>query len=327
MKNIARALGLLCGIATACFTQSAALAAPADVLPAGPLRIIVPVGPGSGTDALGRYLAERLGKTIGRPVVVENRPGGDTTVAVVNMLSAPADGSTLMLMSAATLVLNPLLSKGLPYEPKRDLRPIASAAKTTVLMVVGADSPFKTFDDVAAAARGKPQAVSVGGYSLALEVGMALVEQGTGVQFNYIPYKGSGPVLADLVGGTLNVGMIDVASALPMLRAGKIRALAITDKARHPDVPQTPTLKDLGLPVEYKPWIAVGVNAKTPEPVANALEAALLKVMAEPDYQAFLTRAGNLLAMPGPGKDVLTQMREETARLAPLVKSGRLAQR
>ncbi|MDP9917419.1 tripartite-type tricarboxylate transporter receptor subunit TctC [Variovorax boronicumulans] len=297
-------------------------AAQAQATPS-PIRFIVPLGPGSGGDLLVRYVADRLGKISGRPTFVENRPGGDQVVAVQSLLSSPPDGSSLMLISSAAVVINPLLTKNMSFAAEQDIRPLVSAVTVTAAYVVAADSPFKRMEDVFSALRREPKSVSLGTYSLNWEAGVALLEDMTKVRFNFIPYKGVAQMTVDVIGGTLGVGVMDVGSALPLVRSGKARVLAVSGSAAHPDLPTVPPMRDSGAAnYEYLPWLGFGINAKTPEPLAQAIEAQLTKIVMEPDFQAFASRTGAFSVSRNTGGKLLALVAADRERIGKLVRDG-----
>ncbi|WP_326536074.1 Bug family tripartite tricarboxylate transporter substrate binding protein [Pseudorhodoferax sp.] len=326
MKRSRALRGILgCALAATFFTLGGAVApARADT----PIRFIVPLGPGSGADALTRYVAERLGKLTGRATVVENRPGGDQVIAVQSLLSAPPDGATIMLISSAAVVINPLVSKTTAFAAEQDIRPLIGAVTVTAAYVVAADSPLKRMEDVLAALRREPRSVSLGSYSLNWEAGAALLSDMAKVRFNFIPYKGVAQMSNDLIGGTLGVGVMDVGSALPLVRAGKLRVLAVSGATPHPDLPEAPPIGAAGVAnYAYLPWIGFGIHARTPEPVAKAVEAQLLRIVQEPEFLTFANRTAGFNVSGDTGERLAALVAADRERIGKLVKDGALATR
>ncbi|KDP83886.1 MULTISPECIES: Bug family tripartite tricarboxylate transporter substrate binding protein [Cupriavidus] len=315
----------LLGFGLAISMLAPALAAPAasaDSFPSRPLRFIVPLTQGSGSDTVTRFVADQVGKELGQPGIVENRAGADTLIAVQSMLNAPADGYSILLITPSSMVINPLVHDSLPYDPQRDIRPLASAIRSTSVLVTGAGSGFKTFGDVLGAARKKARSVSMANYSYHYRLGGLQMQQMAGVEFNHIPYKGASQVQSDLMGGSVDVALLDVGGALPLIRAGKLRPLAVTGKARHPELPAVPTVRESGLPnYELSVWIGFGVSSKTPEPIAHKLEMALLKVIDKPEFKDFAARTAYADVIGQSGKQMATMIGAETVRYRQLVKT------
>lgn len=300
-------------------------AAPPDPIPGGTLRIIVPLAAGGAGDTLSRYVAERMGKNLGRPIIVENRPGGDQVLAVQSLLNAPPDGSSLLMLSSSSLVINPLITKKPPYDPTA-IRPLVNAVQTPALWVVPAGSPYRTFRDLMGAARSKPGHLSMATYTLGHEVGGALLEDMAKVEFTHVPYKSKSQMIADIVGGTtFDVGLTDVSAAAQLIRTGKARALAISDKVRSAELPEVPTVRESGVPgYEHATWVGFGVSARTPEATARALEAVLLKTIATPAFREFAISNG-FDPLAESGAEISARVAQDTARYRKLIQDGRLA--
>ncbi|BDB23944.1 tripartite tricarboxylate transporter substrate binding protein [Cupriavidus sp. P-10] len=318
-STISATLSRLLGFALACAMVLPAGAA--DNFPSRPLRFIVPLTPGSASDSVTRYVAELVGKDLGQPAVVENRPGGDSVIAVQSLLNAPADGYSILMIAPTAMVINPLVNDKLPYDP-REIRPLAAAIRASAVLVTGVNSPYKTFADVAAAARKTPHTVSLANYSYHYRLGGLQLQQAAGIDLNHIPYKGAAQVQTDLMGGAVDLALLDVGGALPLLRAGKLRAIAVTSKARHPELPEVPTMRESGVAnYELSVWIGFGVSSKTPEPVAQKLEAALLKALGTPEFRNFAARTAYAEVLADPGKKMSAMIASERGRYGQLVKT------
>lgn len=271
-----------------------------DGFPHKPLRIIVPVTPGSGIDAASRFFGRQLEKALDQQVVVENLPGGNGLVAIAAMKRAPADGHTIMAVGAQ-LIMNPIVLKTLPYDPVKDFQPIAGMTKATFVIAVPANSPAKTLKDLVASGKTATDGLNAGSYSTAYELYTAWFGQLTGVKFRTIPYKGSAGLIADLVGGRLDFTLMESSTATPLVHAGSIRLLAVTSARRHPRYPQTPTVAESGYPeyVVYVP-ISLQVRAETPAPSIEALARTMQTVLATGEAEQFATAAGLELVTEGP---------------------------
>jgi len=288
-----RMLGIGLSLLVALF---AATAVYADTFPSRPLRLIVPLTPGSGSDSVSRFMAERLGKELGQNVVVENKPGAETLIATQALLSAPADGYSLLMLSPTSMVINPLTKDKLPYDV-RDIRPLVSAIRATAVLVAGPASSYKNFKDVATAAGKQPKTVSFATYSSHYLLGALQLQQMANVEFNQVPYKGAAQVQTDLVGGAIDVALLDIGGALPLIRSGKLVPLATTGKARHPELPNVPTMNESGVAgYELTVWIGFGVLAKTPErrPPTRALGWSSRRHLCDPVRADRLSRVADL---------------------------------
>ncbi|MFC4521434.1 Bug family tripartite tricarboxylate transporter substrate binding protein [Cupriavidus pinatubonensis] len=294
-----------------------------DGFPSGPLRFVVPLNPGSGGDGSTRFIAERMGKLLGQPAIVENRPGGDFIIGVQALLSAPPDGHTLMLLSATSMVINPIIHKDLPYDPLRDISPLATTANGTAALVTGTGSRFRTVADVMNAARKDPRSVSMGYYAQLYRVGGLMMEDMGKVRFSHVPYKGFTQESTDLIGGALDVAFVDAGAALPSIRSGRLRALGVASKRRHPDLPEVPTLDERGFPdLDLLIWVGYGVSAKVPQARAEVLQRALLQVVSQPDFRAYTSQNGSLEVLALPGKEVERRIAAETIRYRRLLENA-----
>jgi len=295
--------------------------AQAQAYPARPIKFIAALGPGSGTDTVTRYFAEKVGQVLHQSVVVDNRPGGDGIIAVQALLAAPPDGYTALIVAPSSAVMNPMLKRDLAYDFKRDIRPLVLIGRGAFLFVTNPKSPHQSLKDLVANAKAAPKSVNVGNYAQQYHLSAALFEQMAGVLFNHIPYKTPGPLITDLVSGTTEVGLVDVAAALPLIRAGKLRPLAVTGVTRNADLPAVPTVKESGFPdYQVYGWIGLGVRTGTPEAVVKALETAIMEVAAQPATQEFLTNNGRQEVI-GAGSERFTEwIASETAKYAAVVK-------
>jgi len=271
------ALAGLLSLLVSAFGATAEPALAQDRFPNRALTFIVPLTPGSGADTTTRLVAEEVGKALNVPVVVENKPGADTLIAVQSMLKAPADGHTVLLITPSSVTLGPALNPKLPYDATRDLRPLTASSRGQATFVTAAGSRFGSLQALLDAARSQPGTVSMatyGGhyYRLATE----LLAHQADVKFNLIPYNSPTQALSDVVGGTVDAMIIDTGAVLPMIDSGKLRPLAVSGVERHAKLPGVPTVRESGLP-DYSSyiWIGFAVHGNTPDSEAKVLEAAL----------------------------------------------------
>ncbi len=286
------------------------------------IRMIVPLGPGSGADNTTRFFAPRLAAALSLPAVVENRPGADMLIAVQALLSAPADGQTILMITPSSVVINPVVMKDLPYDSQRDIRPLIALTRSESLLATGSGSRFKTLADALEAAKARPNAVSIANYGHYYRLGAIQLQRRAGVEFNHVAYKGAAQSANDLIGGNVDLSLTDIGGSLPLIRAGKMRPLATTGVKRNPDLPDTPTIAELGFPgYSQYVWIGFGVHAKTPEPAVKRLEAALQTIAASPEYKAFTQANGNPEIIALDGRQTAAWIGSEIARYRDLVKS------
>ena len=280
----ARILSIVAGAAL----LSCALGAAAQAYPSKPLRIMIPFAVGSGSDTNARFFGELVSKAFGQPVLVENRPGGSGISAVLAVKSAPADGHTLLLGSNSPMTVNPVVMKDLPYDPIKDFRPVIFFGLSPVAFVVSAASPYKTVADLVAGTRKAGLPLQIGTYSAGYELISAWFGTVTGIPIAPVPYKGAAAVISDLLGNQLPSGAIDYGGAVPYARDGRLRVIVTTAEARHPVLPEVPTMKESGYPemVSYT-WSAIFVRAETPDAFAAKLHEAFKAALASPEGRAF----------------------------------------
>ncbi|WP_305746526.1 tripartite tricarboxylate transporter substrate binding protein [Acidovorax sp. A1169] len=263
--------------------------APAANWPNKPIRWVVPFPPGGAMDAIARTLGEKAGQALGQPFVIENKAGAGGNIGAEFVARQPADGYTLMITSIGMATNKPLYGK-LSYDPLKDFAPVSLLAVVPNVLVTNATQPdVKTATDVIAAARKAPGKLTYGsaGNGTSIHLGGEVFNSLAQIDMLHIPYKGSGPAVADLLGGQINYMFDSITSARPHLQSGKLRALGVTTAKRSATLPNVPTLAEAGLPgYEVSPWFAVFMPAGTPAPIVNKLNAALRDAMKQPDVVA-----------------------------------------
>ena len=251
------------------------------------IRIVVPYPPGGFNDTLGRVLAQKLGEAWGQPTVVENRPGGGTLIGTDTVAKAPPDGHTLLVV-AFPFAVNPSLYAKLPYDTVKDFAPVLLAGQTPNLLVVNPEVPIHSVKELIAAAKAKPGSLSYGstGSGSSNHLSMELFRTMTGVELVHVPYKGSAPMVTDLLGGHIQVAFDNTPNVLPQVKAGKLRALAITSATRSAMVPDVPTVSEAGVPgYEVGVWFGIVAPAGTPPAVLAKLNTELNRMLAMPDVK------------------------------------------
>lgn len=254
--------------------------AAAQAYPSKPMKIFVPFAAGSGADSSSRFYGEQLAKLFGQTLTVENKPGGSGVVAVQAVRQVPGDGHTILMGSNSPAVVNAITIKNLPYDPFKDLRPLYGLAISPVAFAVKADSPYKTIADVVAAAKKDGKPLQLGNYSAGYQLVAAWLGTASGLPVTHIPYKGGAQMLTDVIGGALDVGVIDFTGTIELMKGGKLRVLAITSPQRDPGFPAIPTMKESGFAdFETAVWSAFFVRADTPDDVVDKLAAAIERIM------------------------------------------------
>jgi tripartite-type tricarboxylate transporter receptor subunit TctC len=275
---------------------AAAPFAAAQAWPARPIRLVVPYAPGGPVDLSARLVAAKLQDALGQPVVPDNRPGAGGNIGVDLVAKSPPDGYTLVMSAIATLAINPSLYPSLPYDPIRDLRHITLLVQVPNVLIVANDLPAKNVKELIALARERPGKLDFGSGSTGSTGHLAgeMFKMMTGTFMVHIPYKGSAPAMADMMAGRINLMFDNLASALPSIKAGKVRALATTTRTRSSFLPDLPTLDESGLKgFDMTTWWGVSAPAKTPQPVVDRLSAEILKAMDSPDLKERLRSMGS----------------------------------
>lgn len=296
----------------------AALAAPAvraqDAWPSRTLRLVVPYAPGGTTDQIGRFIAERLSREFGQAVVVENRAGGNTIIGTQAVVQAAGDGYTLLMASGASMVLNPMLYRRLPYNPDRDLTLLAAMIEAPLVMVVPPALPAANLQEFVTLARQRDINVATVGIGNPLHLAAELFRSAAGIEMQNIVYPGSAPALTALIAGDVQVMFDAILTALPFVQSGRLRALAVTTRQRVPVLPEVPTVAELGFPdYEASVWFGVAVPQSTPAPIKARLRAALAVVQRDPAFQERFGSLG-LLIQPVRDETALVSMIEMERR-------------
>src|SRR5215475_10322163 len=216
--------------------------------PNRPVTFVVPFAPGGSTDVLGRLIGHKLSERLGKPFVIENRPGAGTLTAALQVAKSPPDGHTIMMATSSTLAINVTLYKQLPYEPGKDLVPAALICSVPFVLVVDPSLPVNSVDDLIKLARERPLSYGSGGAGAFHHLMAELFKATTGVPMTHVPYRGTLPALNDLVAGHIQLMFSDMAPVYPLIQAGKVRALGLTTMQRAASAPEIPPLAEVGLP-------------------------------------------------------------------------------
>lgn len=273
------------------------LAAPAlaQDYPSRPVSIVVPYGPGSFTDNMMRPVAQGLQKIFGQPVIIENRAGASGIVGTQFVARAKPDGHTLLAGSSTTLAANLGLFKSVPYDPQKDFTPVAGLVSTAMLFVTRADLTPKDMRAFLSYLTQQREPVAIAYGSASAQVALALFQKVSEARFIAVPYRDTPQTITDLLGGQIEMGVIDVSNGVPHVKAGRLRALAVSSARRSEYLPETPTLGETWPGTELVTWIGLVGPAGTPAPVISRLEEALSTVMATPELrQRYATIGGEI---------------------------------
>ena len=262
--------------------------------PARALKIVVPTSPGSGSDTTARYFGEQLASALGQPVVIDNKPGANGVLAAMTVKQAPADGYTIFLGTNTHMAVNPVLVKDLPYDPVKDFKPVAGLARGMMIFVASPTSKMNTVGDLVAAAKASKQQLNVGTYTGGFHLSAEWFASATNTKFVNVPYKGAPEVFLGVMGDQLDWAVSDLIAAIPQVKAGKLKALAVSGERRHPDYPEIPTVKESGFPeyVNYT-WTSMYIRSETPDAVTSRLVDAMQKILAAPGAKEFTAKIGS----------------------------------
>jgi tripartite-type tricarboxylate transporter receptor subunit TctC len=265
--------------------------------PTQPIRLIVPFPPGGGTDTVARLLVEKITTADGWNFVVENRPGAGGNIGLDALAKSKPDGYIIGLGQTSNLAINPTLYPRMPYNALSDFVPVALIAGQPMVLVVKAESPYKSLADLLAAAKAKPGSLSMAsaGSGTVGHLAGELFAQRAGVKFLHVPYKGAAPAATDLMGGQVDLFFATPQAAIPLVKGGRLRALAVTSAKRVPVLPDVPTVDESGYKgFEATDWKALVAPAGTPREVVNRLNAAAEKALGQPETLARLLAEGSV---------------------------------
>jgi tripartite-type tricarboxylate transporter receptor subunit TctC len=295
--------------------------------PAKPVKIVVPYSAGGNADILGRTLAQKLGDALKQPFVVENRAGANGGIGTDFVAKSPADGYTLLVTASGPFTVNPTLYKSVPYDPVKDFAPISECAVYQYVLVTLASSPWKSIDDIVAAARARPGAVSYGstGVGGGNHLSGELFALATGTQLTHVPYKGSAPALADLLGGQLSMMFDTVITSVPQIRAGKLRAFAVSSAKRASSLPEVPTMQEAGIKgFDISQWQGFLAPAGTPKAIIERLNAETIKAMRSADVHERIAVQGGNEIVTGTPEEFSALIRSDLQAYARLIKDARI---
>ena len=294
--------------------------------PTKPVRFVVPFPPGGSVDPLARLVSARLSETLGQQFVVENRPGGSGSIGAALVAKAPADGYTYLFVFD-THAVNPALIPNLPFDTVRDFAPVMLVGTAPMAVATLPSKPYKTFADVSSAAKAKPDSVTfgtVGSGSLG-HLTMTLVQQQGGFRLVHVPYKGGGPMTTDALGGQIELAVGSVAVLAAHVKAGKLRAVAVTGDKRSHTMPDVPALAEQGFPgFSALAWWGVFAPAATPKPILDKFHGALTAAFNQADLRKQLTENLGMDLVVSSPEGLQKWLAQELARWAKVVKDANI---
>ena len=298
-------------------------AAMAQGYPSKPLRMVVPFPPGGSADILGRSVGQKLGERLGQPVVIDNRPGAGASIGAKAVAEAPADGYTLLLGTVSSHAMSPATNT-VGYDPVKDFTPIAEIASIPFVVLVHPGVPVKNIAELVVLAKSKPGQVTYAsaGSGTSNHLAGELLGMAAGIKMLHVPYKGSAPALNDLLGGQVNA-MFDLQlTAMPQIKSGKVRALAMTGAKRSALLPELPTVREAGVPgYEVTAWFGFFGPAGVPKPIVDRLNAELNAIMKLPDIRAKFAELG-VETESGSAEEFAGFVRGEAGKWAAVIKAA-----
>jgi tripartite-type tricarboxylate transporter receptor subunit TctC len=291
--------------------------AQAQAFPAKPITLVVPFPPGGATDVVARMLGSKLGEKLGQTIVIDNRAGAGTVVGASFVAHAPADGYTLLISSGSTFTINPALNPKLPYDPVKSFDPIGLIGRTPLILIANAAVPVDNLKQLVTATKASPDKYVYGSFGQGTTAHFAgeLMWRELGVRLTHVPYKGSAPAMNDLVGGQIPFSVDTITAAMPQIKAGKIKPIAVTSATRAPQLANVPTVAENGYPgFAAESWLGVFLPRGAPEAARTRLQNALAETLKDADLHAKLVTNG---VRPGyePPAAVTTLIEQELPRM------------
>jgi tripartite-type tricarboxylate transporter receptor subunit TctC len=322
-ENMNRKLALLLGAALFAFS----LQGFSQPWPAKPVRVIIPYPPGGGAEAAARFLANHFTQAFGQPFLIDNRPGGNTVIGAEAAAKSPADGYTLFLTGGSTMSVQPFVFAGkLPYDPLADFAPVTQVSHFPFILLVPAAIKVNTLAELVAYAKARPGQLSYAsnGSGAMAHLGMEMLKQATGMDLLHVPYKGFAPALPDLLSGRIAVMMADLAPVGQQVRAGSLRALAVTSPQRSSFLPEVPTLAESGVAgYDLDIWFGLFAPAKTPADIIGRLNAEARKFLGSAEAKEAYGKVGHE-PLPSSAEAVRARIVAEQKAFAAAVKAANL---
>jgi tripartite-type tricarboxylate transporter receptor subunit TctC len=292
--------------------------------PSKPIRLVCPFPPGGAVDIASRATANELTKVLGQPVAVENKPGAGGNLGGAETARSAPDGYTIFMTTSGIQAINPALYARMPFDPNKDLAPVAPLVSLNNVLVVHPSVPAKTVQDIIALAKKQPGKLTYAssGNGTSIHMSGAMFTHLTGTDIVHIPYKGSAPAVTDLLAGQTHMMFDNIPSSLPHIKAGKLRAIATTGAKRDPALPGVPTIAESGVAgYESGVWFGLMVPAATPKEIVAKLNSAAVQATKSPEFVKRMTDLGYNI-VPGTPEQMAAMIRAEVARWTPIVKAS-----
>lgn len=308
-------------IAALLFLGLAPAFALAQAWPSKPVKIVVPFAAGGATDVVARLLAQKLGETWSQTVVVENRAGAGGNIGADVVAKSAGDGYTLLMTSGSIVTANPHMYKAMTFDPARDLVPITNVATGPQVVAVAAGNPARDLKEFIAYAKANPKKVNFGSAGMGTQTHLAAENfaHSAGIDLTHVPYKGESAAITDLMGGQIQMATPNLGGAMSQIQAGKLRALAVTSRQRHPQLPDVPAASELIPGFENAGWFGLMAPAGTPREVVERIQRDSAKILLSEEFKSALAKQGMVPVANSPA-EFQTAIRDESARWAKVIK-------
>ena len=303
-----------------------AAAAAAQQYPTKPIKVISPWSPGGPAEALARVVTTKMSESLGQPIVIESRGGANGEIGTAAVATSAPDGYTILLSHLGPTAISPALKKSLPYDPVKDFEPISQVVAGPTLLVVRNDLPVKTVKELIDHAKANPGKLSYGSVGIGSTTHLAgeMLNMTAGIDTVHVPYKGSTPILVDLMGGRLAFAFVGISGSLAQARAGQIRAIAISTLTRSPSAPDIPAVAETLPGFELNSWYGMMAPAGTPKPIVMQLNQELVRALKMPDVVEWMKQNG-LDPAPTTPEEHAAYIKAEIAKWARIVQAARIA--
>lgn len=303
-----------------------AAAASAQQYPTRPIKVISPWSPGGPAEALARVVTTKMSESLGQPIVIESRGGANGEIGTAAVATSAPDGYTILLSHLGPTAISPALKKSLPYDPVKDFEPISQVVAGPTLLVVRNDLPVKTVKELIDHAKANPGKLSYGSVGIGSTTHLAgeMLNMTAGIDTIHVPYKGSTPILVDLMGGRVDMAFIGISGSIQQAKAGQVRAIAISTLKRSPNFPEIPAVSETVPGFELNSWYGMMVPAGTPKPIVNRLQQELAAALKKPDVVEWMKQNG-LDPVGSTPEEHAAHIRAELAKWAKIVNDAKIA--
>ncbi|MFL5092234.1 MAG: Bug family tripartite tricarboxylate transporter substrate binding protein [Xanthobacteraceae bacterium] len=302
--------------------------AAAQDYPVRPVTIVVPYTPGGSTEIMSRLVGQKLEEKLGKPVLIEMKPGAGTVIGASAVAKSVPDGYTLLMATPTPMAINVAIYKNLPYDPRTDLVPLAMVAQAPFILLVNPSLPVTSVPELIGFAKSNPGQLSYGsgGVGAPHHLYAELLKSMTGIQMTHVPYKGSLPALNDVIAGHIQLMFCDIPPAAGMIQAGKVRAIGVSTKARLAAFPQVPTVDESGVPgFDVAGWFMLTAPAETPRPIVDKLHATLKGILEAPEMKEQIARLSLVPMDTPPVEDMRGFVKSEVVRWGKVVQAAGIA--